>query len=97
MAQESFNCGNASQVRWMRDAAYTHVMVDNISGGGSQSGSWAVSFPRQRGGFVTAQCSGPPGACALTTAHPCSMGSGCLLMSLHLFTEETSSGMSPVY
>lgn len=67
------------QVRWLQDAAYMHVVVDEVSGGASQNGSWAVSFPRQRGSFTTAQCRGPPGACALVLAHPCVRGSGHLL------------------
>ena len=66
-------------MRWLQDATYMHVVVDEISGGASQNGSWAVSFPRQRGGFTTAQCRGPPGACTLALAHPCVRGSGHLL------------------
>ena len=67
------------QVRWLQDATYMHVVVDKISGGADLDGSWAVSFPRQRSGFTTAQCRGPPGACALASARPCVLGSGCLL------------------
>ena len=79
--------GDALQVRWLQDAAYVHVVVDGLSGGLSQNSSWAVSFPRQRGGFTTAQCRGPPGACALASAPPCVMGSG----SLHRFICKTST------
>jgi len=63
-------------VRWLQDGAYTHLLVDDILGGAGQNGSWAISFPKQRGGFTTVQCRGPPGACALASARPCVMGSG---------------------
>ena len=65
-----------AQVRWLDDTAYVHVVVDKISGAAGQPGSWAVSFPKQRGSFTTAQFSGPPGACALASARPCAMGAG---------------------
>lgn len=67
---------NALQVRWLQDAAYTHLLVDGLPGAPGQNGSWAVSFPKQRGGFTSVQCSGPPGTCALASARPCFMGSG---------------------
>ena len=70
-----------AQVRWLDDTAYVHVVVDHISGAAGQPGSWAVSFPKQRGSFTTAQCRGPPGACALASAHPCAMGA-CALSAI---------------
>lgn len=64
------------QVRWLDDTAYVHVVVDHITEAAGQPGSWAVSLPKQRGSFTTAQCSGPPGACALASARPCAMDAG---------------------
>ena len=69
------------QVRWLDDTAYVHVVVEHMIGAAGQPGSWAVSFPKERGSFTTAQCSGPPGACALASARPCAMGAGERLLS----------------